>query len=62
MHEPKIRVDHRSSVGSFQSLSDAPIFVMITMPALVGMPSNPDKIEKIFGYNAVIATAIEPQW
>jgi hypothetical protein len=25
-------------------------------------PSNPDKIEKIFGYNAVITTAIEPQW
>jgi hypothetical protein len=24
--------------------------------------SNPDKTEKIFGYNAVIATAIEPQW
>jgi hypothetical protein len=35
---------------------------MITMPALVGMPSNPDKIEKIFGYNAVITTAIETQW
>jgi hypothetical protein len=25
-------------------------------------PSNPDKIEKIFGYNAVITTAIMPQW
>ncbi len=25
-------------------------------------PSNPDKTEKIFGYNAVITTAIEPQW
>lgn len=25
-------------------------------------PSNPDKIEKVFGYNAVITTAIEPQW
>jgi hypothetical protein len=25
-------------------------------------PSNPDKTEKIFGYNAVIATSIEPQW
>jgi hypothetical protein len=25
-------------------------------------PSNPDKIEKIFGYNAVITTAIEPEW
>jgi hypothetical protein len=24
--------------------------------------SNPDKIEKIFGYNAVITTAIEPLW
>jgi hypothetical protein len=25
-------------------------------------PSNPDKTEKIFGYNAVITTAIEPEW
>ncbi|NLT68452.1 MAG: transposase [Acidobacteria bacterium] len=25
-------------------------------------PSNPDKIEKIFGYNAVICTSIGPQW
>jgi hypothetical protein len=25
-------------------------------------PSNPDKIEKVFGYNAVITTAIEPDW
>jgi hypothetical protein len=23
-------------------------------------PSNPDKIEKIFGYNAIICTSIEP--
>ena len=25
-------------------------------------PSNPGKTEKIFGYNAVITTAIEPEW
>jgi hypothetical protein len=25
-------------------------------------PSNPDKTEKIFGYNAVITTSIEPLW
>jgi hypothetical protein len=25
-------------------------------------PSNPDKTEKIFGYNAVVTTAIEPEW
>jgi hypothetical protein len=25
-------------------------------------PSSPDKAEKIFGYNAVIRTAIEPMW
>jgi hypothetical protein len=26
------------------------------------LPSNPNKIEKIFGYNAIITTSIEPQW
>ena len=26
------------------------------------LPANPSKIEKIFGYNAVITTSIEPQW
>ena len=25
-------------------------------------PSNPNKTEKIFGYNAIITTSIEPQW
>jgi hypothetical protein len=34
------------------------------MHARIGVrrkPSNPDKTEKIFGYNAIIATSIEPQ-
>ena len=26
------------------------------------MHSNPEKIEKIFGYNAIFTTSIEPQW
>ncbi len=26
------------------------------------LAANPDKIEKIFGYNAIITTSIEPQW
>jgi len=26
------------------------------------LPANPDKIEKVFGYDAVITTSIEPQW
>jgi len=26
------------------------------------LPANPDKKEKIFGYNAIITTSIEPQW
>jgi hypothetical protein len=34
---------------------------MITMPALAGTPSNPDKTEKIFGYNAIITTSMEPE-
>ena len=26
------------------------------------LPANPDKKEKVFGYNAIITTSIEPQW
>jgi hypothetical protein len=59
---------HEILVSSF--LGETPDSVHIRCPKLpydrdarIGvrrMPSNPDKTEKIFGYNAVIATSIEP--
>jgi hypothetical protein len=60
---------HAVSVSSFIGQpSDTVHFRCPKLPydrdARIGVrrkPSNPDKTEKIFGYNAVIATSIEPQ-
>lgn len=61
---------HAVSVSSFISEpSDSFRFRCLKLPydpdARIGVHrilSNPDKIEKIFGYNAVITASIEPQW
>ena len=60
---------HEILVSSF--LGETPDSVRFRCPKLpydrdarIGVrrkPSNPDKTEKIFGYNAIIATSIEPQ-
>ena len=60
---------HEILVSSF--LGETPDSVRFRCPKLpydrdarIGvrrMPSNPDKTEKIFGYNAIIATSIKPQ-